>query len=309
MQHITEEKILYHALHSGSFTIQSYEYDGGHLSKCLDNLIKYKFITWETNNLWRDYKQSGSEDYYDSAFHQYKITETGEVRLAIYRLTYAHKNHRDQDKHLRRMDQLTQLLENYSLDIDNFKNNCTKNEVKAINYYKDSLDQSKKIEEAKAVGEALKQVIRPKLISETELPQLVQKLKNVQFGTCAREEEDNSKNSHLNDIDFSEPVLNNMFQMSTALGDKGFDSSRTWDYVLRKVNEELGEMTLEMNIADGLSYKEAGKDGVKGEAVDLAICAMDMFALECQGMSAEEIEREFLTYMCTKLHKWRKSIQ
>ncbi|QBO61929.1 hypothetical protein G17_00440 [Escherichia phage vB_EcoM_G17] len=34
-----------------------------------------------------------------------------------------------------------------------------------------------------------------------------------------------------------------------------------------------------MNIRDGLSYKEAGKDGVKGEAVDLCICALDMFAL------------------------------
>ena len=64
-----------------------------------------------------------------------------------------------------------------------------------------------------------------------------------------------------------------------------------------------------MNVADGLSYKEAGKDGVKGEAVDLAICAMDMFALECPGMSADEIEREFLTYMNIKLAKWRKSIQ
>ena len=34
-----------------------------------------------------------------------------------------------------------------------------------------------------------------------------------------------------------------------------------------------------MNIRDGLSYKEAGKDGVKGEAVDLCICALDMLAL------------------------------
>lgn len=286
MNHITEEKILYHALHNGSFTLQSCDYIG-HTQTCIDNLLKCKFLTWETNSLWSDYKHNDSSEYYDIAFHQYKITETGEVRLAIYRLAYAHKNHRDTSKHVKRMEQLTKVLKQYSLDIDNFKKNCTKNEVKAINYYKENYNKTVDIEEAKAVGDALKQAIHP--VFSTEKIQ--------------------SKNSHLNDIDFGDVVLNNMFQMSSMLGEKGYDKSRTWDYVLRKINEELGEMTLEMNVADGLSYKEAGKDGVKGEAVDLAICAMDMFALECPGMSADEIEREFLTYMNIKLAKWRKSIQ
>uniref|UniRef100_A0AAU7PGN7 Uncharacterized protein n=1 Tax=Escherichia phage fEgEco12 TaxID=3158837 RepID=A0AAU7PGN7_9CAUD len=34
-----------------------------------------------------------------------------------------------------------------------------------------------------------------------------------------------------------------------------------------------------------------------------------MFALQCDNMSPEEMEREFLTYMNVKLVKWRKSFQ
>lgn len=288
MKGLTEEKLLYHAFHNGSFTIQSFEYEGN-TQKVIDNLLKCKFITWETNGIWQDYKSTGSEEYYDSAWHNYKITQTGEVRLLIYRLVYAYKNHKDSDKHQRRIDELNQALTRYNLDINNFRNNCSKNEIKAINDFNNRI-----------------------LIQNTTFVELTDNGDYVELSPYKIDpnwDNQNNKNSHLNNIDMSEASLSNMFQMSTMLGEKGFDSSRTWDYVLRKINEELGEMTLEMNIADGLSYKEAGKDGVKGEAVDLAICAMDMFALECPGMSADEIEREFLTYMCTKLHKWRKSIQ
>lgn len=99
-----------------------------------------------------------------------------------------------------------------------------------------------------------------------------------------------------------------MFLMSVSLGEKGTDATRTEEYVLRKINEELGEMTLEMNIRDGLSYKEAGSDGVAGEAVDLAICAMDMFALQYPDKTAEEIQTLFITYMVKKLEKWKQTI-
>lgn len=103
--------------------------------------------------------------------------------------------------------------------------------------------------------------------------------------------------------------LSVLFKFSCDLGPKGTDASRTNDYVFKKCMEELGEMALEDQIANGLSYKDAGSDGVKGEAVDLAICAMDMFVLQCNpSMTPEEIEREFLMYMNKKLNKWKKSI-
>lgn len=111
------------------------------------------------------------------------------------------------------------------------------------------------------------------------------------------------------EIDLSEMSLVSMFNMSTGLGDKGADQTRSNTYVLSKCMEELGEMALEDQIEKGLNYKAPGKDGVKGEAVDLAICAMDMFALQCPGMSSEEIEREFLVYMVKKLNKWRDSLK
>lgn len=102
--------------------------------------------------------------------------------------------------------------------------------------------------------------------------------------------------------------LNEMFNMSVSLGELGANETRMEEYVLRKINEELGEMTLEMNIRDGLSYKDAGSDGVAGEAVDLAICAMDMFALQYPGKTSEEIEQLFVEYMHKKIMKWKQTI-
>lgn len=113
--------------------------------------------------------------------------------------------------------------------------------------------------------------------------------------------------SPVKEID--EVSLDVFFNFSTKLGPKNTDSSRTNDYVLKKCIEELGELAVEDLIANGQTYKKPGADGVKGEAVDLAICAMDMFVLQCDpNMTAEEIQREFLTYMVVKLNKWKKSI-
>lgn len=102
--------------------------------------------------------------------------------------------------------------------------------------------------------------------------------------------------------------LGNMFWMSTMLGEKGTNDTRTNDYVFKKCMEELGEMALEDQIANGLSYKDAGADGVAGEAVDLAICAMDMFALQHPGKTHTEIQYLFISYMNKKLDKWKQTI-
>jgi hypothetical protein len=103
----------------------------------------------------------------------------------------------------------------------------------------------------------------------------------------------------------SAPSLSAMFELSVELGPINSDAYRTNDYVLKKCMEELGELSLEEQIETGLSYKEPGKDGVAGEAVDLAICAMDMFALQHPGLTASEIEDKFISYMNIKLQKWR----
>lgn len=138
-----------------------------------------------------------------------------------------------------------------------------------------------------------------------------------QYETYRRSNEDSNKapnikpNVDLLDDKISNMVwehLNPMFEMSTLLGEKGTDETRTNNYVFKKCMEELGEMALEDQIENGLSYKEPGTDGVAGEAVDLAICAMDMFALQHPGHSAKEITALFLVYMNKKLEKWKQTI-
>lgn len=280
-----KEKILYHAKHNGSFTIRSCEYQGN-LMDSLDYLIKNKMIVWETNGLWSDYEHHGKQHLYDNAVHSYKITKDGEVLLAIYRMTYTHKNHLGEEKHLRRVDEFFQLLEISKRSTEFFNAFTSKNQKKAVQY-------AVMLREPPEVD-----FIEPVLVNPAHLDPY--KIKNVHLGITKE---------RIEAIDLDEPVLTSMFNMSVGLGGRGTNASRTEDYVLRKVNEELGEMTLEMNIRDGLSYKEAGKDGVKGEAVDLAICALDIFALQCPGMSPEEIEREFLSYMLVKLNKWRDTLK
>ncbi|QOI71060.1 hypothetical protein pEaSNUABM50_00120 [Erwinia phage pEa_SNUABM_50] len=99
-----------------------------------------------------------------------------------------------------------------------------------------------------------------------------------------------------------------MFEMSVLLGARGTDPTRTNNYVFKKCMEELGEMALEDQIENGLSYKDAGSDGVAGEAVDLAICAMDMFALQHGHLNPEEIQERFIEYMNKKLNKWKSTL-
>lgn len=280
-----KEKILYHAKHNGAFTIRSCEYQGKWTNN-LDYLIENKMLNWTTSGLWDEYNSCGQQDLYDQAIHEYKITPDGEVLLSLYRLAYAHKNHLNEEKHIRRIQEFEQLLEACGKSSHYFEKYLTKNQKKALEY-------------ARQVRELPK--FDTTLLVEPELSP---------FNLVPHDEWISmDKSNRLDRIDLDEPVLTSMFNMSVGLGPKNSDSYRTENYVLRKTNEELGEMTLEMNIADGLSYKEAGADGVKGEAVDLAICAMDMFALQCPAMSPEEIEREFLSYMIVKLNKWRDTLK
>lgn len=43
---------------------------------------------------------------------------------------------------------------------------------------------------------------------------------------------------------------------------------------------ELGELAEEIIIAEGRSYKEPGKDGVIGEAIDVALCLADLLMIQ-----------------------------
>jgi hypothetical protein len=72
-------------------------------------------------------------------------------------------------------------------------------------------------------------------------------------------------------------------------------------YVLSKCVEELGELSVEVQIATGVSYKEAGKDGVVGEAIDLITCVLDLIRITHPNLSEEDL----VAIAIPKLEKWK----
>lgn len=280
---MNKEKMLYHAKTNGRLTFEQRQCTGVIIDN-LQFLIDGGFLLWETNDLWDEHVSEGNTKDYDKALHVYSITKDGEVLLAIYRLEYAHKNERDTSHHNRRIDELNDVLKASEHPIEYYKPILTKNQLKALRY---------------AAGECWKkQDNHVHIIPDTLSP----------FNVVPHEEWVRME-KNLDRISLDELSLVSMFNMSTGLGPKGTDATRHEDYVMKKCVEELGELALEINISQGLSYKEQGKDGIKGEAVDLAICALDMFALQCHNMTPEEIEREFLSYMLTKLNKWKDTLK
>lgn len=72
-------------------------------------------------------------------------------------------------------------------------------------------------------------------------------------------------------------------------------------YVLSKITEELGELSVEVQIAEGVSYKQAGKDGVVGEGIDLITCVLDLIHI----MHPELTEEDLVDIAIPKLEKWK----
>jgi NTP pyrophosphatase (non-canonical NTP hydrolase) len=71
--------------------------------------------------------------------------------------------------------------------------------------------------------------------------------------------------------------------------------------VFYSLTEEVGELATELAIEEGHSTKNAGPDGVKGEAVDVILCAVDI--LHIAGVTEEEIN----LLIHSKTEKWLKS--
>lgn len=213
-------------------------------------------------------------------WQDFRITGDGKILLAVYRLEFAHIND-NSEKRTERWEKLQDLLEENNRTIEYFVPSLTKKQMKAINYMNNNSTEKS----ASSYVQDIKNAQKEPVLVQYKAP------------------------TSLDDIDLDELSLRSAFNMSVGLGPRGTDSTRHEDYVMKKCAEELGELSLEINISQGLSYKEPGKDGIKGEAVDLAITALDMFALQCHNMTPEEIEREFLSYMLTKLNKWRETIK
>lgn len=63
---------------------------------------------------------------------------------------------------------------------------------------------------------------------------------------------------------------------------------RDINFVMNKMVEELGEMSVEVNILNGFLPKEkGGKDGVIGEGNDIINCAIDLIYLTLKQQNPE----------------------
>lgn len=94
-------------------------------------------------------------------------------------------------------------------------------------------------------------------------------------------------------------------QTSVELGLKNTDSLRTNSYVYTKISEEFHEIHEEILIQQGfLINQPQGKDGICGEAMDLLISAVDLFALNTQdNKTPKEVETLLFKHISHKLDK------
>lgn len=83
---------------------------------------------------------------------------------------------------------------------------------------------------------------------------------------------------------------------------KSIINSRQEYNVLAALMEEVGELSTEISIETGYSNKSQGEDGIIGEAIDVAICALDMIYVYNPCITEEEIMR----VVHRKLEKWKR---
>lgn len=90
-------------------------------------------------------------------------------------------------------------------------------------------------------------------------------------------------------------LVSAIFQFSDKIKD-----NRTEKDIMLSLQEEIGELALELKITNGLSYKEPSSDGVIGEAIDAINCLVDLIRIHNPNITSEEITN----YATTKCTKW-----
>lgn len=83
------------------------------------------------------------------------------------------------------------------------------------------------------------------------------------------------------------------------------EDNRSKYYVLSKIGEEFGELSTEVGITMGDSYKKPGKDGVIGEAIDVIISTLDLIYLENPRITEDEL----IAIAMPKLEKWKAKVE
>lgn len=81
--------------------------------------------------------------------------------------------------------------------------------------------------------------------------------------------------------------------------------TRTKYSVLSSAMAELGEVAEEVAISEKHSYKEQGKDGIVGEAIDTILCLLDLIHVVDPTITEEKLG--LIAYL--KCDKWVTKVQ
>ncbi|OLQ92323.1 hypothetical protein BIY22_16040 [Vibrio panuliri] len=94
------------------------------------------------------------------------------------------------------------------------------------------------------------------------------------------------------------------------LGTQGF--TRTLDFDLAKLVEEVGELAIEVQINQGrLPQSKGGDDGIVGEAVDVVNVALDIAFLamaQTGDLTVEQMAETLRHISARKLARWEKKV-
>ena len=85
---------------------------------------------------------------------------------------------------------------------------------------------------------------------------------------------------------------------------KRINDGRGRYYVLAKCQEELGELSTEVAVAEGDGYKTKGKDGVVGEAMDAILAILDLIYIDNPDITKEEL----IGIAIDKCTKWENKV-
>lgn len=103
----------------------------------------------------------------------------------------------------------------------------------------------------------------------------------------------------LSGIPKEEIVMSDLFDVVKSASSR-VDDNRTHFSVLSAIMAEVGELAEEVAIDQGKSYKQPGKDGVIGEAVDVIVATLDMIHVHDPSITEEEI----VAIVVAKCRKW-----
>lgn len=81
--------------------------------------------------------------------------------------------------------------------------------------------------------------------------------------------------------------------------------SNNREATMASITEELGELATEIAIENGWKKREAGPDGVSGEAIDLLLCVVDLLHMQ---FGAKLGSDEFKAQVQKKLDKWERKV-